>query len=375
MEQIVEAAPQKDLSMLGAQLLRQGERCVLSGFPDQAEAILIQAWSLVAHQQQSLSDQIAWHIACLRLHVQDYAAAAEWFGRVNSAPAMTGPLWPGQQRGFVELCHQLARGSSGSDSSSPTIQATLSPLSITNMGSFQVIRGGEALPPCRARKAISLFRYLLSRGQLSAQREELMDVLWPASAPREAAHSLHVAVSILRRHLDIGDHSYLVYACGRYALNPAASLQDDSRAFSLASERAEQCWRAGDLDQARQAYVEAIAYYQGDYFVDEQDHDWALAEQERLLTRYLLALDRLSQIWMEQGRFDAAADCYRRLLDRDAFREDAHCRLIRCYLALGRRSDALLQYQRCAAVLAQELGLEPMIETQELLQQINCTVV
>ena len=107
------------------------------------------------------------------------------------------------------------------------------------------------------------------------------------------------------------------------------------------------------------------------YFVDEQDHDWALAEHERLLTRFLLALDRLSQIWMAQGRFDAAAECYRQLLDRDAFREDAHCQLMRCYLALGRRGDALLQYQRCAAVLAQELGLVPMAETQELLQRIN----
>ena len=114
-----------------------------------------------------------------------------------------------------------------------------------------------------------------------------------------------------------------------------------------------------------------IASYRGDYFLDEQTLDWALAERERLLTRYLLALERLSQIWMSQGRFDAAAECCQRLLDRDEFREDMHCHLIRCYLALGRRSDALRQFQRCATILAQELGLQPMLETQELLQRIN----
>jgi DNA-binding SARP family transcriptional activator len=369
MEHIVGAAPQEDVNVLGAELLRQGERCALSGFPDQAEAILRQAWQLVANQ--SLGDQIAWQIACLRLHAQDYAAAAEWFDRISSAPAMSGPLWPGQQSGFVRLCRQLAHESNGRAASAPTIPASLQPLTITNLGSFQIMRGDEALPICRTRKAISLFRYLLSRSQLSAGREELMDVLWPASAPREATHSLHVAVSILRRHLDVGDPSYLLYASGRYTINPAAMVQDDSRMFSQASEHAEQCWRAGDLDQAQQAYVDALARYHDDYFVDDQDHDWALAEHERLLTRFLLALDRLSQIWMAQGRFEAAAECYRQLLDRDAFREDAHCQLIRCYLLLGRRGDALLQYQRCAAVLDQELGLAPMAETQELLQRIN----
>jgi hypothetical protein len=35
--------------------------------------------------------------------------------------------------------------------------------------------------------------------------------------------------------------------------------------------------------------------------------------------------------------------------------------------------DALLQYQRCAAVLAQELSLAPISGTQELLPQINGT--
>jgi DNA-binding SARP family transcriptional activator len=372
MEQIVEEAGLNDGATLGAELLRQAARCALSGYPEQAEAILSQAWSLVEHQDQALSDQIAWQLACMRLRSQDYAAAAEWFGHVDSAPSLLGALWPDQQRTFVDLCLRLAYGHTARGADTAPVRSQLLRLTITNLGSFQVIRGDERLPICRARKAISLFRYLLTRSQRSAQREELMEVLWPESAPREAAHSLHVAVSILRRHLDTGSDTYVIYTAGRYAINPAAQIEDDSRAFALAGERAEQLWRAGDLVQARQAYVEAIACYQGDYFVDEQDRDWALAERERLLTRYLLALERLSQIWMSQGHFDAAAECYRRLLEHDVFREDAHCQLIRCYLALGRRSDALCQYQRCAAVLAQELGLEPMKETQELLRQINC---
>lgn len=372
MEWIVQEA-RDNSGLLGAELLRQGELCALSGFPDQAEAILVQAWSFVEHRDQALGNRIAWHIACLRLHAQDYTAAAEWFRRVMSAPALQGALWPEQQRLFVDLCLRFSCGHAALGDGPTVSPPALAPLTITNLGTFRVARGHEILPTCRARKAISLFRYLLTRDQRSARREELIEMLWPESAPREAAHSLHVAVSILRRYLDAGAGSYLLYAAGRYAIDPAATLHDDSRAFTLASERAEQLWRAGDFAQAQELYVEVITCYRGDYFVDEQDLDWAMAQRERLLTRYLLALERLGQIRMSQGRFDTAAECYQSLLERDEFREDMHCHLIRCYLALGRRSDALRQFQRCARILVQELGLEPMLETQELLQQINGT--
>jgi len=371
MERIVEEVRQGNVGTLGAELLRQAEHCALAGFSEQAGVILAQAWSLVEHQDQALSNRIAWHIACLRLYAQDYTTAAEWFRRVVSAPALQGALWPDQQRTFIELCLRLSCGHTAPNAGRALCTWALAPLTITNLGSFQVVRGQEMLPICRARKAVNLFRYLLTRDQRSAQREELIEVLWPGSAPREATHSLHVAVSILRRYLDTGMGSYLVYAAGHYAINPAVTLYDDSRAFVVASERAEQLWHKGDLTQAEEWYVKAAAGYRGDYFVDEQTPDWALTERERLLIRYLLALERLSQIWMSQGRFDAAAECCQRLLNRDEFREDIHCHLIRCYLALGRRSDALRQFQRCATILAQELGLQPMLETQELLQQIN----
>jgi DNA-binding SARP family transcriptional activator len=95
-----------------------------------------------------------------------------------------------------------------------------------------------------------------------------------------------------------------------------------------------------------------------------------VAERERLLARYLLALERLGGIWMARQQYASAADCYQRLLERDIYREDTHCHLIRCYAWLGRRSDALRQYQRCASVLATDLGLEPMEETQKLYRDL-----
>jgi DNA-binding SARP family transcriptional activator len=41
-----------------------------------------------------------------------------------------------------------------------------------------------------------------------------------------------------------------------------------------------------------------------------------------------------------------------------------------CYSRLGRRNQALSEYQQCQAVLKRELGIEPMRETTELYEHI-----
>jgi DNA-binding SARP family transcriptional activator len=138
------------------------------------------------------------------------------------------------------------------------------------------------------------------------------------------------------------------------------------RSFEQYCDQAERYWRANDLLGAQQSYANAIGCYQGDYYIGEQDYTWAIGEQERLLARYLSALDHMGQILIAQRHFEPAIDCYQRLLERDSYREDAYCQLMRCYWRLGRRSEALRQYTRCRSILASDLGLEPMPETYEL---------
>jgi DNA-binding SARP family transcriptional activator len=78
-------------------------------------------------------------------------------------------------------------------------------------------------------------------------------------------------------------------------------------------------------------------------------------------------------VLIAQGLFEQAIECYQRLLERDSYREDAHGQLMRCYMQLGRRGAAVQQYERCAALLAAELDLEPMPEIQDLYRLIVST--
>jgi DNA-binding SARP family transcriptional activator len=262
-------------------------------------------------------------------------------------------------------------------------------LAVRNLGHFAIERDGVALPPCTARKALALFRYLLTQRHRAAPKETLMELLWPESTAREAMHSLHVAVSVLRRYLDPpvagasdrdGDAmgvgveaaagaSYVRMEGGQYRLAGPAAITDDAARFEALAGAGERHWRAGAAAAAQAAYEEARACYQGDYYVDDPELAWMVAEQERLRARYLVVLDHLGQLLLEQGQVEVAADCYEEVLRRDEYREDAHAQLIQCYARLGRRRAALRQYDRCAAIL-RELGLAPLPQTQALYRAI-----
>jgi hypothetical protein len=57
---------------------------------------------------------------------------------------------------------------------------------------------------------------------------------------------------------------------------------------------------------------------------------------------------------------------FEQLLALDPLQEQHHREAMRLFAATGRREAAIAQYERCRAVLRDELGLQPMAETEAL---------
>jgi len=63
--------------------------------------------------------------------------------------------------------------------------------------------------------------------------------------------------------------------------------------------------------------------------------------------------------------------CTRKLLELEPWQEIAHRQLIRLLAANGQRTAALAQFEVCKRCLKEELGVEPMIETVQLYENIR----
>jgi DNA-binding SARP family transcriptional activator len=98
--------------------------------------------------------------------------------------------------------------------------------------------------------------------------------------------------------------------------------------------------------------------------------DWVLRERERLRNLYVNCLARLMNYCEYHKAFERSLAYGRQILERDPLREEIHRKMMRLYMASGQRALAMRHYELCCNVLATELGIRPMEETQALYNRI-----
>jgi len=141
--------------------------------------------------------------------------------------------------------------------------------------------------------------------------------------------------------------------------------------FERHAEAARRFERSGQEAAAVAEYELAAALYGGDLLADDPYEEWPVLARERLRLAYLDVLDRLSRRYFDQGRYAACAALCLDMLERDACREDAHRRLIRCYSRLGQPHLALRQYLACVKALRAELDVDPAPTTIRLQEAVR----
>jgi len=247
-------------------------------------------------------------------------------------------------------------------------------LSAQLLGPFRVSLGDSAVESWPSGRGRSLFKYLLIHRDRPTSRDVLIDQFWPEALPEDGRNSLNVAMHGLRQAIRaFTDMPVVSYRRDHaaYRLNPELQIWLDVDEF-------EQHVRAGHSYEAEHqfapavvSYEQATSLYQGDFMADDPYDEWPTLRREQLRLAYLDTLDRLGQIYFSQGQYAACANLCRLILARDSCREDAHCRLMRCYHRQGQLHLALRQYQICTRVLADELGVEPLPSTAQLAERIR----
>lgn len=240
------------------------------------------------------------------------------------------------------------------------------------LGAFRVTVADATIESWPSGRGRAIFKYLLAHRDRPIVREVLMDMFWPDAHVDAARNNLNVAIHGLRQALrSVTDIPVVNYEDGAYLLNPTLTIWVDIEDFDQHVAAGRQLEEIGQLAAAAVQYESAAGLYQGDLLADDPYEEWPVLLRERLRVAYLDTLDRLGQIYFGQGRYAACANLCQLILARDNCREDAHCRLMRCYARQGQVPMALRQYQKCVEALRDELGVAPAATTQRLYEHIR----
>jgi two-component SAPR family response regulator len=246
-------------------------------------------------------------------------------------------------------------------------------LQIFTFGRFGLATGGHglAVEKWERKQALTLLKVLAAHLGRAVPREVLIDCLWPEADERNGWERLKVTVYSLRRQLraagvgeEVVETADKAYRLRREAVWVDAEVYETCIAEASAYQ-GQRRW-----DDALDHYGEARRLYRGHYLSEDIHADWCAEERERLREIHLETLTDMAQCHAELGRYmDAAAVCRTILVD-DPCREGVHRTLMEHLIRLGHTDSALAQYRHCRRVLADELAVEPMPETQLLYRQI-----
>jgi DNA-binding SARP family transcriptional activator/uncharacterized protein HemY len=239
-------------------------------------------------------------------------------------------------------------------------------LQVHALGTGRIVRDGIEIVSSDWQRtaARALFFFVLDQSQV--RREQACSILWPDVPENKARSRFYSALHDARQavgkerlqydqdesvyHVDLSDGDFYDVTAFEDAIAAAQALAPG--------------WQR--LARLR----EAVALYTGPFLEDIQE-DWVLERRRELESVYLQTLVDLGDCCYQIGDTHEAESWYRQVLDIDDYREDIHRKVMLALAQGGRRAEALRQYQVCADILLNELGIEPDPVTQALAHDIR----
>ncbi len=252
-------------------------------------------------------------------------------------------------------------------------------LRIAMFGGLTIWRGDERVDEreWRRKRAKLLLAYLLLAGPEGASRQTIAEKVWPDALPGEGNDQFYAHLRALRAVLEPtrekgGDTVQIKNQQGRYAFAFEHPHHWDLEEFLRYRDAGRRAERLGRVAEATAAYESAVAIYAGDLMPEPPFTDVAWLYNLRLACREdLLSMQTyLAERAAADENWEAAFDHWRVILTQEPAREVVHARLMATYARLGRRDEALAQFQACRTALRRELGTEPLPSTVELYTQI-----
>ena len=236
---------------------------------------------------------------------------------------------------------------------------------IALLGPLEVKRDGERVQVPSGKASELLVRLAVEAGDV-VRADRLMHDLWGSRGVDPGRNTLQSKASMLRRAL--GDPAVITSRDGGYAL-AVEPVQVDALAVMGNAAAASRLLGVDDHGAA-DLCAATLALYRGEVLHAAHDGSWVHPHRARLEEARLTLLEigfsarlRLGDVGNVVGELEAAVATY-------PFQESLWQLLITALYRAGRQADALAAYQRVRNQLADELGLDPGPQLQQLERSI-----
>ena len=206
---------------------------------------------------------------------------------------------------------------------------------------------------------------LVLRANQAVSLDQLVDAMWPdGDAPDRAEHNVRTYVHRLRGALRrVGDRIETVG--GGYRLRLGRHELDATRFEDLVAT-ARVAADDGDHARAQELLDNALALWNGRPYDEFADEPWVQAEVVRLNELRASAIEHRFAALIDAGRHTEAIGPLSEAIADEPWREARRAQYALALYRAGRQAEALRAVQDYRSALADELGLDPSPDLQQL---------
>ncbi len=181
-----------------------------------------------------------------------------------------------------------------------------------------------------------LLFFALDRPEVT--RNQICETFWPKLHIDQAVNVFHVTKR--RLHKAVGA-DVLAHDGKYYRINRKTPFYFDAFEFVQALLDG----RYGEPENPFELWQRAAKLYRGP-FLQGHDDSWILERREAYQQAYIEALENIAAIWEARESFELALHTLTRAIETDVAREDIHLKLLKLYVHLGRRAEAVAHFRQ-----------------------------
>lgn len=259
-------------------------------------------------------------------------------------------------------------------------QALSTRASLRLLGGFVLERPGQAIDNLSYEKGKALLAYVALESGFPHARRTLASLLWPDHSLKTALANLRLVLLNLRQSLNSENLSCLQVDRDSVKLDLSLLGDLDVTRFALTKPACacpETSYRSPECAGCLKSMAAGIEAYRGQFMAgfslpECPDFEEWLQQQRETMQRHALELaNRLADCHERRGEYAASQPFALRYLELAPWDEDGYRRAIRLLALNGHSGAALAQFERCARMLKDELGIEPSEATRQLAKRIR----
>ncbi len=202
----------------------------------------------------------------------------------------------------------------------------------------------------RTEKTRELFLYILHNRNRRITKEEILDHIWAEDNPERAIRQLYNGIYYIRKALEeYGVDKSRININGDYSIN-IVNVDIDVDTY---------CRLGKEVNAISQSELETMEeLYTGEYLQGE-DYLWVYSKREELARLYLVSLNRLSKIYIEQREFEKAENMLLKAYELNPYDEGISETLMNLYIITDRKGMGVKHFHTYVELIREELGIKP----------------